>query len=77
MQKLEFTIRMPLPQIELTPILHHGEERPWGFRYQTKYSYDPDEEYEYIVEPIRERDWMWFRGDRVQVLKGTDKGKQG
>jgi len=65
------------PEIELTPILHHGEDRPWGFRYQTKYSYDPDEEYEYIVEPIRERDWMWFRGDRVQVLKGTDKGKQG
>ncbi len=20
---------------------------------------------------------MWFRGDRVQVLKGSDKGKQG
>lgn len=30
-----------------------------------------------IVEPIREEDWMWFRGDRVEVLVGDDKGKQG
>jgi hypothetical protein len=29
-----------------------------------------------IVEPIREVDWMWFRGDRVEVLKGPDQGKQ-
>jgi len=30
-----------------------------------------------VVEPIREQDWMWFRGDRVEILSGPDKGKQG
>ena len=25
----------------------------------------------------REEDWMWFRGDTVEVLKGPDKGKFG
>ena len=29
-----------------------------------------------VVEPIKEADWMWFRGDRVEILKGPDKGKQ-
>jgi hypothetical protein len=29
-----------------------------------------------IIEPIREVDWMWFRGGRVEVLKGPDQGKQ-
>jgi hypothetical protein len=28
-------------------------------------------------KPIRQKDWMWFRGDRVEVLVGEDKGKQG
>jgi hypothetical protein len=22
------------------------------------------------------KDWMWFRGDRVEILTGEDKGKQ-
>ena len=30
-----------------------------------------------VVEPIREEDWMWFRGDIVEILTGPDKGKQG
>jgi len=30
-----------------------------------------------VVEPIREEDWMWFRGDMVELLKGPDKGKLG
>ena len=30
-----------------------------------------------VVEPISEEDWMWFRGDRVEILTGPDKGKQG
>ena len=25
----------------------------------------------------QESDWMWFRGDRVELLTGPDKGKQG
>ena len=57
--------------------MHHAKERPWNADYRMKYRYDPDEEYGYVVDPIREQDWMWFRGDRVQVLTGKDKGKQG
>ena len=26
---------------------------------------------------MRAQDWMWFRGDRVEILVGDDKGKQG
>lgn len=67
-----------VPEVELTPIMHHSTERPWTDEYWTKYAYDKDHtEFEYIVEPIAERDWMWFRGDRVQVMSGPDKGKQG
>merc|ERR1719259_1381500 len=65
------------PSIELTHLMHHARERPWNADYRMKYRYDPDEEYGYVVDPIREHDWMWFRGDRVQVLTGKDKGKQG
>lgn len=65
------------PQIELTHAMHHVKERPWNFDHKSKYGYNHDEEYEYIVEPIKEHDWMWYRGDRVQVLTGKDKGKQG
>ena len=65
------------PQIELTHLMHHAKERPWTVDYRSKYGYDANEEYEYIVEPIREADWMWFRGDRVELLTGPDKGKQG
>lgn len=28
-----------------------------------------------FVEPVKE--WSWFRGDRVEILTGKDKGKQG
>ena len=31
---------------------------------------------ELICQSILE-DWMWFRGDRVEILTGHDKGKQG
>jgi len=30
-----------------------------------------------IVNFVKEDNWMWFRGDRVEILKGPDKGKQG
>jgi len=67
-----------VPELELAPIMHHSMERPWSDEYRNKYNYNPTErEYEYIVEPIAEEDWMWFRGDRVQVMTGKDKGLQG
>jgi len=66
------------PDLELTRIMHHGMDRPWSDAYHNKYTFTTNtEEYNYIVEPIREEDWMWFRGDRVEILTGPDKGKQG
>ena len=66
------------PEINLAPIQHHVKERPWESDYWGKYRYDDNKEFhEYFVEPIREEDWMWFRGDRVEILTGKDKGKQG
>jgi len=58
---------------------HHTLERPWSQIYVSKHR-DPQKErdrHESVVEPIREEDWMWFRGDIVEVLKGPDKGKFG
>jgi len=56
-------------------IQHHGLERPWSSSYWAEH---PPFQYKdtAIVEPILERDWMWFRGDRVEILTGPDKGKQ-
>ena len=66
------------PDLELTPLMHHGTDRPWSDQFWAKYQYDhEDDEFGYIVEPIREEDWMWFRGDRVQIMTGPDSGKQG
>ncbi|XP_029680370.1 probable 39S ribosomal protein L24, mitochondrial [Formica exsecta] len=48
--------------------------RPWtnNFHHDNK----PGKRHKFIhVEPIK--DWSFFRGDRVEVLVGNDKGKQG
>ncbi|KAL6259160.1 hypothetical protein P5V15_009081 [Pogonomyrmex californicus] len=48
--------------------------RPWT----TEFHYDnaPGKKQKFIhVEPIK--DWSFFRGDRVEILVGKDKGKQG
>ena len=60
---------------------HHVMERPWTAQYWAKHG--PNNRgvtkpvWAPCVEPIKESDWMWFRGDRVQILTGPDKGKQG
>jgi len=54
----------------------HGLERPWTNKYWRETEHDSDKPRP-VVEPIREEDWMWFRGDIVEVLKGPDKGKFG
>lgn len=54
----------------------HNIQRPWTPRYWREnkaFSHDCVP----VVEPIREEDWMWFRGDLVEVMKGPDKGKHG
>lgn len=60
-----------------TPI-RHTVERPWTEKYwnDNPVKRGPKKQVP-VVEPIREQDWMWFRGDRVEILTGPDKGKQG
>ena len=60
---------------------YHTMERPWTQGYMAKHvpggkSVKTPQEVP-CVEPIKEEDWMWFRGDRVEILTGPDKGKQG
>lgn len=53
---------------------HHTEARPWTD--EAKQMNAPGQRHERVlVEPIME--WVIFKGDRVEVLVGPDKGKQG
>ncbi|XP_018376471.1 PREDICTED: probable 39S ribosomal protein L24, mitochondrial [Trachymyrmex cornetzi] len=48
--------------------------RPWTYQFRRDNA--PGKFHKFIhVEPIK--DWSFFRGDRVEVLVGKDKGKQG
>lgn len=53
---------------------YYDEWRPWQREFQ-KLNQEGVKVPKIFVEPIRE--WSFFRGDRVEVLKGPDKGKQG
>ena len=58
----------------------HTLDRPWTNVYWSKNGPKgsvKNPQYVPVVEPILERNWMWFRGDRVEILTGPDKGKQG
>lgn len=67
-----------VPRLNKFQAQFHGTTRPWTDDYWSEtgafneYDRHPD-----IVQPIREEDWMWFRGDVVEVLVGKDKGKRG
>lgn len=60
---------------------YHTMDRPWTSSYWARHT--PGTKgvnahvFYPVVEPIKEADWMWFRGDRVELLTGPDKGKQG
>jgi large subunit ribosomal protein L24 len=60
-------------------IRRHTLDRPWTDAY---WQHNPafqkkKKDVPPVVLPIKDEDWMWFRGDRVEVLVGPDKGKQG
>lgn len=58
-------------------IKRHTMDRPWTSQFWMKNpAFRTDGELP-IVEPIKAENWMWFRGDRVEILTGLDKGKQG
>jgi len=65
-----------VPRLNKWKAQYHGLERPWTDHYW-KETGAFQEKHPDIVQPICEEDWMWFRGDIVEILTGDDKGKQG
>ncbi|XP_078048208.1 mitochondrial ribosomal protein L24 [Augochlora pura] len=53
---------------------HFSIHRPWTFTFQADNAANKSRKFVH-VEPIK--NWSFFRGDRVEVLTGRDKGKQG
>lgn len=53
---------------------HFSVHRPWTTQFRQENTADVHHP-KIFVEPIKE--WSFFRGDRVEVLVGKDKGKQG
>ena len=65
------------PKFQSYIIKKHTLDRPWTTQFWMKNPTFKDKGSEIpIVEPIKSSDWMWFRGDRVEILTGDDKGKQ-
>lgn len=64
------------PHLQLTGIQEAVLERPWTQDYFGKVGVG-EKKHGVFVKPIKESDWMWFRGDRVEILTGDDKGKEG
>lgn len=64
--------------LKLTGINEALVQRPWTDHYWAK-SAAPNSRRAHgvFVKPIKESDWMWFRGDRVEIMTGDDKGKEG
>jgi len=65
-----------IPKLETVTIHKHTLDRPWTQQYWMKNPAKGQFE-DAVIEPILQEDWMWFRGDRVEIMKGPDKGKQG
>ena len=63
--------------LELTDVKVHIKDRPWSEKYNSQVNRFATYTHPLYVEPIKPEDWMWFRGDRVEILTGKDKGKQG
>ena len=64
------------PHLHLTGLQEAIMERPWSEDYFKQVSI-AEKRHGLFVKPIKESDWMWFRGDRVELLTGDDKGKEG
>ena len=65
------------PHLRLTGIQQARIERPWTEDYWRQVPPNAPRSHGVFVKPIKESDWMWFRGDRVEILTGDDKGKEG
>jgi len=69
--------RRYLRAVNKKDLVYFSRHRPWteDFRRDNLFTKRKKEDQEAVVEPIR--NWNFFRGDIVQILKGKDKGKQG
>ncbi|KAL8606336.1 hypothetical protein ACOMHN_050816 [Nucella lapillus] len=55
---------------------YYDENRPWTDA--AKVANAPNKRHRHpLLEPIADEDWTVFKGDRVEVLSGPDKGKLG
>ena len=66
-----------VPRLNKWQAQHFEMERPWSDHYWKDIKPFDEDRHPDIVQPICEADWMWFRGDVVEVLTGKDKGKKG
>ncbi|VVC33861.1 Hypothetical protein CINCED_3A016597 [Cinara cedri] len=63
-----------LPRVVKKKKFIFTEDRPWTLAFDSKNSLSSIES-KVFLEPIK--DWSFFKGDRVEILVGPDKGKQG
>jgi len=63
-----------LPKTQQKTKFYLGLDRPWTNEFKILNPAKQNPKYEH-VEPILH--WSFFRGDRVEILTGPDKGKQG
>ena len=64
------------PHLRLSGIQQITLQRPWTQDYWRENNAS-EKSHGLFVKPIKESDWMWYRGDRVEILTGDDKGKEG
>ncbi|XP_050527554.1 probable 39S ribosomal protein L24, mitochondrial [Daktulosphaira vitifoliae] len=63
-----------LPRTVKKKKFYFGQERPWTYAFANQNSIG-EVKSKVFVEPIK--NWSFFKGDRVEILVGPDKGKQG
>ncbi|XP_050438471.1 probable 39S ribosomal protein L24, mitochondrial [Adelges cooleyi] len=63
-----------LPRTVKKKKFHFGTDRPWSQGFQSNNGIG-ELKPKVFIEPIK--DWSFFKGDRVEILVGPDKGKQG
>lgn len=62
------------PKVKARDKYYFSIHRPWTSEFQME-NFSKNRREFVPIEPIK--DWSFFRGDRVEVLVGADKGKQG
>ncbi|XP_073986350.1 mitochondrial ribosomal protein L24 [Rhodnius prolixus] len=77
-EEVEWSTPRGYPQYLPKKIVHKkrnfGVHRPWTNEFQR--ANEPNKRHKKVfLEPFR--DWSYFSGDRVEILVGPDKGKQG